>query len=421
MQIVGAIVCILAVIRLLQLVVNSIRTQKITEAGSLLSQAPVEESPAAGIRQMRQNRRPQHWNGYRRFQVGKKVTETENTTSLYLLPHDRKVLPSYRPGQYLTFRFKLPGEKQDETIPVVRCYSLSDAPHDEYFRITVKRVPPPPGTDCEPGRISGYIHDNITVGDVLDVQAPRGEFALDPAETNPVVLVAGGVGVTPLLSMLNAIALAGTNREVWFFYGVRNGAEHIMREHLQMLDREHSGVHLVVCYSEPRESDRPGRDYHQAGHVTVDVIRDKVKVPDFDFYVCGPPPMMETLIPALEEWGVGKDHIHMEAFGPASARKSPKPKSAGSSTASSPAGVTVQFSRTGKKVTWDGTSESLLDLALNNGVSVDSGCRAGSCGTCMVRVTKGQTESHDDCDAECDDDECLLCVSVPVGDVVLDA
>ena len=419
MQAAGLIICALVGFRLIQSIAGAFRTRSAAREVAARSLELLDERIAA-TRAIRQHREQSdlHWNGYRKFRVGKKVQEADGITSLYLFPHDKKPLPVFRPGQYLTFRFQMPGDRASESSQVIRCYSLSDAPCEQYFRITVKRVPAMHGTDHPPGRISSYVQDQVNVGDILDVQAPRGDFALDPHGTNPVVLIGGGVGVTPVLCMLNAIVQSRSIREVWFFYAVRNSGDHIMRDHLRRLADAHPNIHLLVCYSEPTDSDKAGLAHYQTGYLNVDVIKEQIKVCNFDFYVCGPPPMMESLVPALEKWGVAKERIHTEAFGPASAKpKTPAKKTAVAGTKTS----TVQFSRSGKKAVWDGTMPSLLDLAIENGVRIDSGCRAGSCGTCLVAVREGVTESEIEPDAECGDGSCLTCISTPVGDVVLDA
>ena len=146
------------------------------------------------------------WNGFRKFQVTKKVCECEDVNSFYLAPHDGRPLPQFKPGQYITFQLNLPGQSK----PVIRCYSLSDSHRPDCYRVTIKKALPPP--DCEGakcGIASSYFCDTVKVGDILDVKAPSGHFFLDMAEEKPVVLISGGVGITPMVSMLNAIVESG--------------------------------------------------------------------------------------------------------------------------------------------------------------------------------------------------------------------
>src|SRR5688572_19904113 len=165
------------------------------------------------------------WNGYRKFAVAKKARECEDVCALYLKPHDGKALPPFKPGQYLTFQLDIPGRDK----PLIRCYSLSDSPHHSgYYRVTIKKEKCPANRpELPPGAASSYFADTVKEGDILNVKAPAGHFCLEMSRTNPIVLIAGGVGVTPLLCMAQALAASGSKRETWFFYGVRNGQEHI--------------------------------------------------------------------------------------------------------------------------------------------------------------------------------------------------
>lgn len=361
------------------------------------------------------------WNGYRKFVIHEQVEEAEGVCSFYLKPHDGKPLPSFRPGQYLTFRLNIPGREK----PVVRCYSLSDRPRPDQYRITVKRVGAPrsaPG--APPGLVSNYFHEQLGEGDILDVQAPRGQFCLDVEQERPCVLIAGGVGVTPLLSMINAIAEARSGREVLFFYGVRNGREHAYRESLEETVENHSNIRMVVAYSRPTAADeqREGQDYHHAGWVDMDLVKSYLQSTNYEFFICGPPAMMETLNGQLQKWGVAKKDIKTEAFGPATVSQAfakSKPKAGAPAPAAIQASVT--FSRSGKTCGWGKDETNLLDLALANGVQIESGCRAGNCGTCAVAIKTGRVNYLTEHGAELEEGTCLTCIATPDGDVVLDA
>jgi ferredoxin-NADP reductase len=227
------------------------------------------------------------WEGWRKFVVQRKVQECRDTCSFYLAAYDKKPLPPFLPGQYLTFRLPIPGEPR----PIVRCYSLSDSPRPEYYRVTIKKVPPPAGKpDCRPGLASSFFHDQLKEGDVLDVQAPRGQFTLDLARPAPVALIAGGVGLTPLLCMANALATRGMSRETWLFYGVRNRGDHVMKDHLRQLARQYPQFHLRVCYSNPTAEDVQGTDYDHGQRVSLDLLKADLPSNNYEFYVCGPPP-----------------------------------------------------------------------------------------------------------------------------------
>jgi uncharacterized protein len=357
------------------------------------------------------------WSGFRKFRVEGKVLEAESCCSFYLAPHDGRPLPAYLPGQYLTFRLQIPGEARE----ITRCYSLSDSPdHSDYYRVTIKRIPPPGNApDVPPGLVSSHFHDRIQVGDILDVKAPSGRFHLDVESRSPVVLVGGGIGVTPALSMLNYLVSAPGKRDVWFFYGVRNGREHILKDYLREIAEQHPNVHLIACYSDPLSSDRPTEDYQFKERVSVELFKRLLQVNNFDFYVCGPPPMMESLTKGLSAWGVPDERIHYEAFGPASVKKIARQEIA---PVASESGVEVNFVRSNKTVLWSSGAGTLLELAEAHGIRMDSGCRAGSCGTCVTAIRDGKVNylsGNPDFDIE--KGSCLACVAVPSGSLSLDA
>ncbi|MBI1902577.1 MAG: 2Fe-2S iron-sulfur cluster binding domain-containing protein [Planctomycetia bacterium] len=392
------------------------------ERRRLALEALREHIETARISRARREQEALHWNGYRKFVVQRKVCEADNVCSFYLAPHDGKRLPLFKPGQYLTFRLKIPGRDK----PVIRCYSLSDAPRSEYYRITIKRVgPPPQQPDSPPGLVSNYFHDHVHEGDILDVQAPNGHFVLDPADRRPVALIAGGVGITPLLCMVNSIAARETVRPMWLFYGVRNGKEHAMKEHLRELAGRHEHIRVVNFYSHPTDQDVAGSDYDHGECIRVELLRQYLKSTNYQFFVCGPPGMMQAVTTQLRDWGVPKEDILTEAFGPATVSKvfaSPPPATPGAGTPAGPATkVKVTFSKSGKVCCWDAKAENLLDFALSNGVQIDCGCRAGNCGTCVVALKSGKVNYLTEHGAAVEEGACLTCVTAPQEDIVLDA
>lgn len=355
------------------------------------------------------------WSGHRKFEVQRKVKEVESVHSFYLVPHDGKPLPPFQPGQYLTFQLRIP----DEPKPIIRCYSLSDSPNNtDYYRVSIKKVPPPPDkSDAPPGRSSTYFNDMLQEGDILDVKAPSGHFVLDMNSELPIVLIGGGIGLTPVLSMLSALTESGIRREVWFFLGVRNGKEHLMKEQLEVLNHANENLHLNVCYSEPQKGDKKGRDYQHSGHVSVDLFRELLPSNNYKFYICGPPPMMDFLTSGLREWGVPDEDVHFEAFGPATVKKTKtEAPEAGEVEA-----VEVVFDRSGKTLKWDVGADSLLEFAEDNGIVIESGCRTGNCGTCVVALKSGQVTYVADPGSTPEDGSCLTCVAVPKTALTLDA
>jgi len=367
------------------------------------------------MRDLRRNRAESglSWNGWRKFLVKKKVMECKDVCSFYLTPHDEKPLPDFLPGQYLTFRLDIPGSVR----PVVRCYSLSDGPRRDDYRVTIKRIPSA-DKGIPPGVASSYFHDNVNEGDILDVKAPAGQFYLDPSGNQGVVLIGGGIGVTPVLSMINMLTARGSSREIWFFYGIRSRAEHVMKEQLEALALEHPNIHLHVCASKPDPDDELGRDYHHEGRVSVDLFRQLLPSNNFDFYICGPGPLMQSITEGLKDWGVPDTKIHFETFGPSSVKKiAPTVAPAAIDQPS----YAIQFKKSGKTINWTGGCSNILELAEANGISIPSGCRAGSCGTCQVAVFSGEVAYLDKSDFETNPGTKLTCIGTPKSDLVLDA
>ncbi len=371
--------------------------------------APLVEEPVAPA-----------WQGFRSFRVERKVFEDalQSVCSFYLVPEDGLPLPDFLPGQFLTFRFDVP-TASGGTEPVVRCYSLSDAPRPGAYRISVKRVLPPVGSGLSPGRSSGFLHDHVEVGSRLQIRAPSGHFHIDRSDA-PVVLIGGGIGITPLLSMANWCLAEQPGREVWLFYGVRNSREMIMKPALEGLAAAHPNFRLRVCFSDALPEDVAVRDYQHRSRVDVNVLRMQLPLKTYQFYICGPNPMMESLAPALEDWGVPDARIHFEAFGPASVKRRTT-TTAAAAAAGNETGIMVNFAKSGKQLPWQPASGSLLEFAEANGIAVNSGCRAGGCGSCQTTIQSGEVAYHQPPDYDPEPGNCLLCVCSPKTSVTLEA
>ncbi|MEK9629932.1 MAG: 2Fe-2S iron-sulfur cluster-binding protein [Nitrospinota bacterium] len=383
-----------------------------TNLESELLKARVEQIMEA--KRLEDERARRSWNGFRKFRIASKVKETHDITSFYLAPHDGKPLPGFIPGQYLTFQLHIQGQAQ----PVVRCYSLSDSPyHPERYRVSIKRVLPPRDEPNAPaGLASNYFHDNLNEHDIVDVKAPSGHFCLNMTEKSPIVLLAGGVGITPLLSMLNALVEIESQREIWFFLGVRNKKEHVMKEHLENVAKENNNVNLKIFYSSPEESDVKGTDYDVEGRVTVENFKPFLPSSNYDFYICAPPPMVKDLRADLASWGVPKANIHFEAFGPATVKKC----KTDSDKEQAPK-IDIRFTKSGKILAWNPSATSLLEFAEKNGIPLDSGCRAGNCGTCLTAIKNGEVTYVGEPGSPPEEGSCLACIAVPKGNLTLDA
>jgi uncharacterized protein len=357
------------------------------------------------------------WNGIRKFRVAQKIAECADTFSFRLEPHDRRPLPAYHPGQYLTFQLPLPGLAK----PLVRCYSLSDCARSDAYRVTIKRCPPPAGTPHPPGRGSSYFCDEVREGDILDVKAPAGHFFLELEKNHPVVLVSGGVGITPMIAMAHALIEAGSTRECWFFFGARNSSEHMLRAETLALTQRYPNLKLHLCYSRPGPNDVLGRDYQHEGRVTVELMRRLLPSQNYHFYLCGPGALMESITDDLRAWGVPDAAVHFEAFGPASVKKAAKPEMKASLTAAPFGGPVITFAKSGATARWTPDQPTVLDVAEACGVRIEAGCRAGNCGACLVAIKAGEVEYINDHGADAEPGSCLACICKPKGALTLDA
>lgn len=393
---------------------NAVRAGRLFEAEKQLMTAKVDQL-GDRIKSLEPGSGTMAWSGFRKFMLVGKVLEADDICSFYLAPHDGQALPPFLPGQYLTFQLNPP----DSNRPVTRCYSLSDSPtHPDYYRVTIKRILERPGIEgSHDGLISTFFHHEVAPDDLLDVKAPSGHFHLDVDQQTPVVLTGGGIGLTPVLSMLNYITASGSKRETWFFYGITHGGEHAMKAYLQSIAAEHENVRMHICYSSPRDTDIKGTDYDHAERVSVDLFKRLLPSNNYDFFTCGPAPMMDQITNDLRDWGVPASKIHYEAFGAATVKR------VGKDVAPTVSGdpIQVEFARSGNTLVWDNSAVSLLDFAEASGIPMDSGCRAGSCGSCMTAVRSGNVDYLSEPGAAIEEGSCLTCISVPKGNLVLDA
>ena len=358
---------------------------------------------------------------FRKFRVDRKVMEDASLSicSFFLVPEDGKPLLPFLPGQFLTFRLDLP-LASGGTEQVIRCYSLSDAPRSDCYRVSIKRVSAAAGSDFSPGRASNYFHDQVSIGSILQVRSPAGHFHIG-SSNDPVVLVGGGIGITPMLSMLNWCLENQPGREVWLFYGVRNGHELVMQSYLAALAKSHTNFYLRICLSAPQADDVAGQNYHHKGRIDISLLRSQLPAKPYQFYICGPTSMLENLVPALEDWEVPNTHIHFEAFGPASIkRRSANDTVINGRNDAVANNIFVSFAQSGKQLLWQPFVDSLLELVESQGISVNSGCRAGSCGSCQTKILSGEVVYRQPPDYDPEPGNCLLCVCTPKTSVTLE-
>ncbi|KIL51152.1 NO-inducible flavohemoprotein [Jeotgalibacillus campisalis] len=241
------------------------------------------------------------WKGFKELIIAKKVKESSLITSFYLETKDQSSLPAYNPGQYVTVQVQIPGER----YTMNRQYSLSQTYNPEQYRISVKKE-----HDSEPsGIVSNFLHDNVKEGDSILVSVPAGDFYLDVQEKTPVILISGGVGVTPMLSMLDSIAKHNPTRPVTFIHAARSQSVHAFNEEVKELVSSLPNGKNYVVYKEKHEA----CDF--TGYVTYDLLKKTLDTSSV-VYLCGPPPFMKAVLHSLNQLGVPSDRIHYEFFGP---------------------------------------------------------------------------------------------------------
>jgi ferredoxin-NADP reductase/MOSC domain-containing protein YiiM len=350
------------------------------------------------------------WPGFRRMRVAHINKESDNVTSFVLEPIDGQPLPLFQAGQFVVVRLLVDPDKS----PVLRSYSLSDLPAGDHFRISVKRE--------SNGIGSSFLCNRAREGDVLDVSAPRGSFTLRPGQS-PVVLLSAGVGATPVMSMLHALAAERSPRETWWIYGARDRVDHPFAEESRSLLKQLSSGRAYIVYSRPAADDQVGSDFDAPGHIDV-VLLEKIGVAqNSDFYLCGPPSFLQSMRDGLRNWGVLAENVHTEIFGalesitPGMAQVVHTPHLPQGPPGSGPP---VSFARSGITAAWDPKFASLLELAEACDVPVRWSCRTGVCHTCMTGLIAGSITYNPEPLERPAPGNVLVCCSQPNAGVTLD-
>ena len=250
---------------------------------------------------------PGGWVDFRNFKVAKKIVESDVITSFYLEPADGGVFPPYEPGQYITVKAEM-GEQSHNHL---RQYSLSQAPGEGYYRISVKREEAVGGNPK--GVVSNFLHDHIHEGSILPISAPGGDFVLDQKDDRPLVLMSGGVGLTPMVSMLETVIKTQPEREVIYVHAARTGRFHAMKERVEEICSKHANVKSYTVYGEPAE----GEHCDKTGYIDYEWLDSIIPTNDAAFYFCGPKGFMRAAYQNLSKLNVADSDIHYEVFGPA--------------------------------------------------------------------------------------------------------
>jgi len=363
---------------------------------------------------------------WRPYRVTNIVDESSVIRSFHLEPTDGGALFHHEAGQYLTLRVAPPGADK----PVVRTYTLSSAPGDRQYRISVKREDA--GGETPAVLVSTLLHATVAVGDLVEARAPRGDFHLDAEETRPAVLLAGGVGVTPMIAMARQVAYEALRsrhaRPLTVFHAARTTAQRAFAGEFAELSAATGGaVRYISVIGRPAEGEVAGRDFDFSGRITPDLLRRHLALDDYDFFLCGPPAFMQAVYDMLRSLGARDARIFAEAFGPASLTRQPDETAVPMPAALDPAleaeTAIVRFERSDFEQPWSHGEAPLLDLAEAHGLTPDHGCRNGSCGSCAVRLISGDVTYRNPTTGPKGPDEVLICSAVPAAGaerVVLD-
>ena len=373
--------------------------------------ALLDEAPGSGNAGLAVTSPPPAWPGFRRLTVAAITPESDSVISIRLADPQGAALPAPRPGQYLTVRLQPDAQQRS----VLRNYSLSGPPDAGYYRITVKREPD--------GAASGYLHDRLAVGDQLDIAAPRGTFILDATDA-PVLLISAGIGATPVLAMLQALAQQHSDREIWWLHGARSRREESFAAEVRALAAGLPNVHTHVYFSRPGPDDTQGRDFDGVGRLTGAVLAELDPPRDGEAYLCGPTPFMDDVSAGLAALGIDAARIHTEPFGPAPGLTpgiAAAPARAPHAPEGRPGdGPTIEFARSNLSIPWSGDYASLLELAEACDVPVRWSCRTGVCHTCETTLIAGDVGYNPDPVEPPAEGSALICCSQPRDGVVLD-
>jgi ferredoxin-NADP reductase/MOSC domain-containing protein YiiM/ferredoxin len=394
-----------------QQLLRALRIAPLSPGWQASFQALLDEGPGRGNAGLAVTSPPPAWPGFRQLVVTAITHESDSVISVRLEDPEGAPLPAPCPGQYLTVRLQVDKDQRS----VLRNYSLSGPPDVVGYRITVKHEPS--------GAASGYLHTRLAVGDRLDIAAPRGAFILDHSQA-PVLLISAGIGATPVLAMLQALAKERSERQIWWLHGARSRRDQSFAAEVQSLRSSLPNVHTYVCFSRPGPDDIEGRDFDGVGRLTGSVLAELDLPHDAEAYVCGPALFMDEVSAGLAALGIATSRIHTEPFGPAPPI-TPGIAAAPARTPHPPDGQpgdgpTIEFARSDLAIPWSAEYASLLELAEACDVPVRWSCRTGVCHTCETTLIAGDLGYSPDPVEPPAEGSALICCSQPRGEVVLD-
>jgi uncharacterized protein len=354
---------------------------------------------------------------FENYRVTRIKKESEVITSFYLAPENTEKIRCHTAGQFLPIEVNVPN--RDEKVR--RTYTISNAPNGRYYRLSIKReLPREPG--LPKGLVSNYFHDHIQQGSIVRALSPRGQFVLEKESTRPVVLLSGGVGITPMISMLEQLAKdsdnCGCTRTVWFVHAARSGKERAFGEHVRKLAEDWPCLTTHIVLDTPDVDDVAGQTYDSVGRIDMELLKRLLPFDDYEFYICGPPPFMTSLYEGLKSFNIADDRIHYEFFSPGKTLRAEQPAATKSATGrpQSSESTEVRFAKSQLTASWTNAAGTILDLAEAEGLQPEFSCRSGFCGTCATRVESGAVVYSEPPLVEPDDGFALICCSRPASE-----
>ncbi len=340
---------------------------------------------------------------WRSYSVAQIVDESKSIRSFYFAPEEGSNT-DFLPGQFLTVRATI----NDKSV--IRTYTVSSAPADPYYRISVKRD----------GEFSKYLHEQLAVGDTIELRAPTGDFVFDASERRPAMLIAAGVGITPMISMLRHALFENVRvrhiRSIHLVLLARNNAQRAFYQEIQALAQKFPGQFKVTwCLSKPEDSLKPGLDYQHSGRLTHNVLEDVVDATESEVYLCGPPEFMQSTYDLLTAFNISDEQIFAEAFGPAAIKRNQAEVYPVDSAVEALVTVLDASGQQLMEQRWQPSEGNLLDFAENHGLFLPFSCRSGRCGACSTRLLAGKLVYDRPVSAPNDSEAAILCCALPAA------
>ncbi len=349
-------------------------------------------------------------NQWQNYKITKIINESSVIKSFYL-SSEKNQRPLFSAGQFITVKAVINNKE------VIRTYTVSSSPHDSDYRISVKRETSN-DTNIPDGVFSSYLHDKTSVGDTLQIKAAAGEFTFDTQSERPAVLIAAGVGITPMISMARFALLEAirtrSKKKLTVIHAAHNHAQRAFFEELKEIEKSSAGnIRCFWTLSEIDDDLKAGQHYNHQGHINSALLQAVLPLDDYDFYLCGPAGFMQTIYNLLRDLGVNDQRIFAESFGPASLVRQSDHATKSFQQIPVAKEAIVQFTRSKVTQAWSEGDGTLLEFAEAHGLLPEYGCRSGQCGSCKVKLQSGKVSYNQPLQTSLNNDEVLLCCAMP--------